>query len=579
MEVALRIHYLLVAWAGHLVSQSGKEKHLSLLEVQEMTVVAYQTGVQSFFSNENPIFPDAERPGGLVKESLLTMKGDGISGTSLWRKYGEMKSYIINHINPAWIKATTTVTSMGIANGNGGMVGDFPSGLTLEEVFQKVREDLWLLKEGQSLRKRIKREMQLFQNDWYPKEWMAFLYCGFPAGSNALPSFTGSLALSSAQLVPPRRSVQEFQASLLQRAPASRGSQHASSGMSNGMAMHMTMGLSAVAASLSHSPSSNNLSTGDNDNSNNMIISPSMLMGGSDSGGSSNNNNNMNSNNNGHMHHNSNESLLSNVGGPSQQQMLSMNTMNSSNNQQSSGLLSGMENRMGNHNTIISGGGLLQGHFSTGTHHLLHTGSNSDMHTMALLPSIPSHHHTTAMLLQQQNELLPVASAIHMSPMQPSLPQQQHQQQQPQQQYHRLSNSSMLLTSPPAMAPSNMDDIIQLRHMLQENNNLLRYDLELKRLEKLLNRAIATKKSNDVIHNLQLMLDLHLEQGVPSSSVNSVHGNGRSGGDNSRNTTTGLSDNARSTAGNSPQGSAGSLGTDGEGQGDDNHGIISNSER
>ncbi len=67
-------------------------------------------------------------------------------------------------------------------------------------------------------------------------------------------------------------------------------------------------------------------------------------------------------------------------------------------------------------------------------------------------------------------------------------------------------------------APSTItasEELTKLRKMLAENNALLRYDLELKRLEKLLQRAIALQKPAEEIQHWQQLIDDHLAAGIP----------------------------------------------------------------
>lgn len=212
MESTLRIHYLLIAWAGHLSNLTVKEKHLNLIEVQDMILSTYKNAVQTFFDHNNPLFPHIDRPYGLVPESLLHMKGDVISGVSLWRKFGELKSYVLNTINPIWIRCTT------LRNGEESVGerenGVFLTGRLMDEVYLNIRQHLWVVKEELAVKKRPKREIQPFNHDWYPKEWFVFVYCGFPAGVDALSTFTGTPQTAPNLLPIPRRSLIDFQLAL-----------------------------------------------------------------------------------------------------------------------------------------------------------------------------------------------------------------------------------------------------------------------------------------------------------------------------------------------------------------------------
>jgi hypothetical protein len=67
-----------------------------------------------------------------------------------------------------------------------------------------------------------------------------------------------------------------------------------------------------------------------------------------------------------------------------------------------------------------------------------------------------------------------------------------------------------------------IEELSALRHMLAENNALMRYDLEWKRLEKLLQRAIALEKPPDEIARWQHLLDEHLERNLPLPAVHAT---------------------------------------------------------
>eukprot|EP01037_Dinobryon_pediforme_P039636 gene39636-48357_t len=182
MDIALRIHYLLVAYAGNLANQHVKDKHLTLAEVQELILSTYRKAVNSFFEPESPLYPQVERPPGMHPETLLNMKGDTLTGVSLWRKYGEMKTYVLKYINPFWVRYSVAEEESRKSSTD--------STRSVDDVYLKIRQYLWKLKEEHSIRKRPRRGLQPFNHDWYPKEWYVFIHCGFPAGNQALAAFT-----------------------------------------------------------------------------------------------------------------------------------------------------------------------------------------------------------------------------------------------------------------------------------------------------------------------------------------------------------------------------------------------------
>lgn len=173
IESILRIHYLLVAWAGHQIqlTETKGRSSTTLLETQAAMLTRYQQAVELFFAAESPLFADCERPTVLLKENLLTMKGDGISGASLWRKFGEMKTYVLNSINPAWLRAISIAA--------GASDSEFPGVVNIDEALMKVREELWLVKQENGLRKRIRREIQAFNVDWSLFLAIFLCYCIF----------------------------------------------------------------------------------------------------------------------------------------------------------------------------------------------------------------------------------------------------------------------------------------------------------------------------------------------------------------------------------------------------------------
>lgn len=67
------------------------------------------------------------------------------------------------------------------------------------------------------------------------------------------------------------------------------------------------------------------------------------------------------------------------------------------------------------------------------------------------------------------------------------------------------------LAAPPSVTAFDQERL----RALQENNNLMRYDLELKRLEKLMDRAVITQKPQQYVDQLQELIDMHLDKGVP----------------------------------------------------------------
>jgi hypothetical protein len=90
------------------------------------------------------------------------------SGVSLWRKYGQIKKYVLNSITPIYMK-------------NLGPDGQLPSGCNKENVLFITRQHLFeaeqLVSKGKS-KTPANYKMKPFDINWYPAEWEVFINFG-----------------------------------------------------------------------------------------------------------------------------------------------------------------------------------------------------------------------------------------------------------------------------------------------------------------------------------------------------------------------------------------------------------------
>ena len=98
-------------------------------------------------------------------------KTDEHSGQSLWRKYAEIKKYVVNQITPIYAKLL-------------GPDGKLASGISMEEVLFKTRENLFKAEQKLAALKSKSQKgfvAKDFYPSWYPHEWEVFLLYGAPS--------------------------------------------------------------------------------------------------------------------------------------------------------------------------------------------------------------------------------------------------------------------------------------------------------------------------------------------------------------------------------------------------------------
>lgn len=93
---------------------------------------------------------------------------DEHDGMSLWRKFADIKKYIINQLTPCYFKCL-------------GKDGLIPSGKSKEEILLRTRE-LIFKNEQETAKAKSKNPrgyaVKDFTPDWYPQEWEVFLLYG-----------------------------------------------------------------------------------------------------------------------------------------------------------------------------------------------------------------------------------------------------------------------------------------------------------------------------------------------------------------------------------------------------------------
>lgn len=97
-----------------------------------------------------------------------SLPDDEHDGISLWRKFADIKRYVINQITPIYLKCL-------------GKDGLIPSGKSKEEILLKTRQ-LLFQSEQDTAKSKSKNPrgyvMKDFTADWYPQEWEVFLLYG-----------------------------------------------------------------------------------------------------------------------------------------------------------------------------------------------------------------------------------------------------------------------------------------------------------------------------------------------------------------------------------------------------------------
>ena len=131
-------------------------------------------------------FPAEKMPVGFTKDKLKYVSDGTIyTGISLWRKWKDIRAYVMNQCMPIWNK-----------------MEPFPSGTQVEDALKEVRVKLWEKKEEKRLHERLVRDRKKVKTappglspkptggsslalsmpeGWFPTEYMVFVTHGPPA--------------------------------------------------------------------------------------------------------------------------------------------------------------------------------------------------------------------------------------------------------------------------------------------------------------------------------------------------------------------------------------------------------------
>jgi hypothetical protein len=160
--------------AENEVSTTGES--MSLTQLEETMLQKYNTWVHIYVANEVCLSQDKTD---LTVELLMVIAGKAVNGSSLWRKWGEVKCTVVNHMNTLWKDPT--------------------SGMGRADVLHAILLQLWNEKEEEAIKSRQNKIIAVMKDTWSPKEWFAFVNCGAAAefevnklkSLNGLPEHTG----------------------------------------------------------------------------------------------------------------------------------------------------------------------------------------------------------------------------------------------------------------------------------------------------------------------------------------------------------------------------------------------------
>lgn len=205
----IKYHYLCVAVSGNLVNEStnvSQQKEADKFKIMYEKYCEVVDEVENY-SEWTPIPPG-------LRSELLAVEGpkntgkliktrEELIGGSLWRKYSDTKSYVLNYMNPLW--------------------RELKPDESIDDLLTEVRFRLWERNEQENLTRRVNEKIKVIKKgtvqlsdeeitdygkkiaaeeslkikafpkkideQWFPKEWFVFVSCGLPAGPKALPSF------------------------------------------------------------------------------------------------------------------------------------------------------------------------------------------------------------------------------------------------------------------------------------------------------------------------------------------------------------------------------------------------------
>ena len=156
-KVLLRYHFVILALAGNDIATNCGT--MSLVQIYDVMLIKYSEWVELFLRGST--HSEIPRPDRLNSAMLMVFGGKAVNGQSLWRKFGECKSCVLNHCNPLSVPPT--------------------SGQTRDDVLYTIREALWVSKETEAMTRRAKQTITPITAEWFPKEWLVFSYCAVAA--------------------------------------------------------------------------------------------------------------------------------------------------------------------------------------------------------------------------------------------------------------------------------------------------------------------------------------------------------------------------------------------------------------
>lgn len=173
-------HYFLVALAGDEVKSKLANEEISKDDIDKIMFQTYSDAVDRYMIGQ---VEEANRfgltkPDGLTRDVLMATdsrsrsRGSNsgiVNGESLWRKYQELVSYLVNYANPVW--------DLHISLGK-----------SRADCLHAVKLQLWEKVETERV-ERVRSSgksctPKSFRSTWMPKEWLAFITMGPPAGDH-----------------------------------------------------------------------------------------------------------------------------------------------------------------------------------------------------------------------------------------------------------------------------------------------------------------------------------------------------------------------------------------------------------
>ena len=160
--------FVLIARAGMAIpsyEMTSAQIHVKMMKQFHDHVSAFVQSPATRLLSKDKYFRTCK----FMNDSVTTV--DEHDGMSLWRKFGDIKKYILNSLTPCYSKCL-------------GKDGRIPSGKSKEEILVKTRE-LLFRNEQEAAKAKSKNPrgytIKEFSPDWYPQEWEVFILYGAPS--------------------------------------------------------------------------------------------------------------------------------------------------------------------------------------------------------------------------------------------------------------------------------------------------------------------------------------------------------------------------------------------------------------